>query len=107
MSGPVILEPPARMWECPNCDFKDVTREAKPHARMHNCRGMRGLSVPMVPLGTRCAVVAKEREDYVGKDVVTYDGENRPIMAVETVRDDGNDIAVYAPCASAELKMEV
>lgn len=97
---------PERRWECPNCDWQDVTREHKPHTRMHNCRGMKGLSVPMIPAGQRCAVVAKEREDYIGDDVVTFDGENRPIMAVETIRDDGNDVAVYAPCASAELRME-
>jgi hypothetical protein len=61
----------------------------------------------MVPEGMDCDVRAVEREDYIGKEVVTFDGENRPIMAVETVRGDGsNDVAVYAPCASAELRME-
>jgi hypothetical protein len=44
-------------------------------------------------------VEAVEREDYVGKEVVTTDGEGRPVMAVETTRDDGNDVAVFAPCA--------
>lgn len=88
-----------RRWECPNCDLKDVTNEAQPHSRMHTCRGLKGLTAPMVPAGTRCKVEAKEREDYVGKEVVTVDGDNRPIMRVETTRDEGNDVAVFAPLA--------
>lgn len=90
---------PEHRWECPNCDFTDVTHEAQPHTRMHTCTGLKNLSAPMVPAGTRCKVEAKEREDYVGKEDVTYDEDNRPIMAVETTRDDGNDVAVFAPCA--------
>lgn len=92
---------PEHRWECPNCDFTDVTHEAQPHSRMHACRGLKGLTAPMVPAGTRCKVEAKEREEYVGKENLTYDGDGRPIMAVETTREDGNDIAVFAPCAGA------
>lgn len=95
-----ILKPEQR-WECPNCTATDVTHEAQPHTRFHNCRGLRGLSAPFVPAGTRCEVKVVEREDYVGKEVVTTDGEGRPVMAVETVRDDGNDVAVFAPCATS------
>jgi hypothetical protein len=47
-------------------------------------------------------VKAVEREDYVGDEIVTTDGDNTPIMAVETTRDDGsNDVAVFAPCAQS------
>jgi hypothetical protein len=46
-------------------------------------------------------VKAVEREDYVGDEIVTTDGDNTPIMAVETIRDDGNDVAVFAPCAQS------
>jgi hypothetical protein len=94
-----ILKPEQR-WECPNCMLKEVTHEAQPHTRFHACRGLKGLTAPMVPEGTRCEVKAVEREDYVGKEIVTVDGDNRPVMAVETVRDDGNDVAVFAPCAT-------
>jgi hypothetical protein len=80
--------------------LKEVTHEAQPHTRFHACRGLKGLTAPMVPEGTRCEVKAVEREDYVGKEIVTVDGDNRPVMAVETVRDDGNDVAVFAPCAT-------
>lgn len=94
-----ILQPPEQRWECPNCTTTDVTYESQPHTRFHACRGLKGLSAPFVPAGTRCKVEAVEREDYVGKEVVTTDGEDRPIMRVETTRDDGNDVAVFAPCA--------
>lgn len=93
---------PERRWECPNCDFTDVTYEVEAHTRFHACRGLKGLAAPMVPAGTRCQVRAKEREDYIGKEMVQYDGEGRPVMAVETIREDGNDIAVLAPCAYSE-----
>lgn len=86
-------------WECPNCPLKEVTREAAVHTRFHNCRGLKGLSAPMVPAGTKCKVEAKDREDYVGKELVQTDGEGRPVMSIVTTRDDGTDCAVLAPCA--------
>lgn len=101
----VILKPEQR-WECPNCELKQVTHEVNPHTRFHACRGLNGLTAPMVPAGTKCEVKANVREDYVGKDDVQFDGEGRPIMAVETVRDDGNDVAVLAPCAYSRTWIE-
>lgn len=96
-----LLAPPERHWECPNCDTKDVTREAQPHQRFHPCRGLRGgLTAPMVPAGTRCKVEALEREDYIGSEQVQlHDG--RPVMNVTTTRNDGVDVAVFAPTATA------
>lgn len=87
-------------WECPNCDTTDVTFESQPHSRMHTCSAMAGLTVPMVPAGTRCKVVAVEREDYIGRDMVQTDGHGRPVMATVVTRDDGEDRAVYAPTAT-------
>lgn len=95
-----ILSPEQR-WECPNCTSTDVTHEAQPHTRFHACRGLKGLTAPFIPAGTRCKVEAVEREDYIGKEVVTTDGENRPIMRVETTRDEGNDVVVFAPLAQS------
>lgn len=100
MTRGVLLQPPECRWECPNCDLTDVTHEAQPHVRMHICRGLRGLTAPMVPAGTRCKTVALERQDYVGREDVQYDGEGQPVMAVEVTRDDGTDLAVLAPCAT-------
>ena len=91
-------------WSCPNCDLTDVTREATPHTRFHACRGLRGLTAPMVPDGTRCKVEVAERGDYVGKEMVQTDGEGRPVMSVVTTRDQGQDCTVYAPCATARAE---
>lgn len=102
MSGIPILNPEQR-WECPNCPAQEVTHEAQPHTRYHTCRGLKGLSAPMVPVGTRCQVVAREREDYVGSEIVTEDADGRPIMSVETLHEDGrNDVAVFAPLATLD-----
>jgi hypothetical protein len=90
-------------WECPNCTATNVTR-LPPDAvasRFHACAGLKGLTAPMVPAGTRCKVQAIEREDYINGDLVTTDSAGRPVMAVETIRDDGTDRAVFAPCAVA------
>lgn len=99
---PVLLASEQR-WECPNCTATDVThlRADLPASRFHPCRGLQGLTAPMVPAGTRCKVQALGREDYIAGDHVTADGEGRPVMAVETIRDDGTDRAVFAPCAVA------
>lgn len=93
-------------WTCPNCTATDVTYQQEPHTRFHACRGLRGLTAPMVPAGTSCKVEAVEREDYVGRELVQTDAEGRPVMRVETTRDDGNDVAVFAPCATANLRRD-
>jgi hypothetical protein len=102
---PVLLAPEQR-WTCPNCDATDVTHHPADAvtSRFHPCRGLRGLTAPMVPAGTTCKVEALEREDYIAGDHVTVDGEGRPVMAVQVTRDDGTDRAVYAPCAVAGRK---
>lgn len=98
---PIMLAVPESRWECPNCTTTDVTREAGPHVRFHACRGLAGLTAPMVPAGQRAKVTAHEREDYIGRDVVQVDGNGRPVMAIVTTRDDGQDVTVLAPCAVA------
>lgn len=92
---------PEQRWECPNCAVTHVSREAQPHTPFHTCTGLRGLTAPFVPAGTRCKVEAVERGDWVGKELVQADGDGRPVMAVVTTRDDGQDCAVLAPCATA------
>lgn len=95
-----ILRPEHR-WSCPNCSTESVTREPAPHTRFHACKGLKGLTAPMVPAGTRCKVEAVERGDWVGKELVQTDNEGRPVMAIVTTRDGGQDCAVFAPCAVA------
>lgn len=95
---------PEQHWECPNCTLTQVTHESAPHIRYHACTGLRGLTAPMVPAGTRCKVEAVDRQDYVYGDIVTCDGDGRPVMAVVTTRDDGQDCAVMAPLAIASVR---
>lgn len=94
-----LLDAPITRWECPNCDHTDATRQAEPHGRFHTCKGLAGLTAPMVVAGTRCKVEAVERDDYIGSEDVQYDADGRPVMSVITTRDDGTDVAVYAPTA--------
>lgn len=93
-----------RHWECPNCTFTDVTQEVAPHSRFHACRGLRGLTSPMVPAGTRARVSAVDREDYVGSEIVQTDGEGKPVMSIVTEREDGQDCAVLAPLATLDSR---
>jgi hypothetical protein len=86
-------------WTCPNCTETAVTVDAP--NRFHNCRGLLGLTAPLVLDGVRAKVEAVEREDYVGREMVQTDAEGRPVMSVVTTRDDGTDVAVLAPCATA------
>jgi hypothetical protein len=62
--------------------------------------------MPFVEEGVHCKVEVNEREDYVGDELVTVNGAGRPVMNVVTTRDDGNDLAVFAPCARADLRGE-
>lgn len=106
---PVILDN-TKVWECPNpdCNVTDATNEARPHTRMHQCRGLGGLVAPLVikAMADRgeAVVTPVVREDYVGNEKgLTYDEEGRPIMAVVTEYADGsNDVAMYAPTATVD-----
>lgn len=106
MPGPVLLELPELRWHCPACELDDVSRAAvEPGAfvqRMHNCPSLAGLLVPMLPAGVNAKLEAVEREDWIGDELVPLDGEGRPVMAVVTTRDDGQDCTVYAPTATAK-----
>lgn len=97
------LVTPENHWYCPNCRKEDVTHEPRPHVRFHICPRLRGLTAPMVPAGTRAKVELREREDYIGSEQVQLDPERgRPVMSVVTIRDDGQDVAVFAPTATAK-----
>lgn len=74
------------------------TREDK--TIFHPCKGLAGISAPMVLKGTRVDVRAVEREDYIGDERPQFDANGRPVMAVVTERDDGQDAAVFAGLAT-------
>lgn len=106
MNVPILQ--PRHEWACPNCVQRDVTTESRPHSRMHACAGLSGLTAPMLPardvVNHGARVVAKVREDYVGKEIVTTDDNGTPVMAVETEYADGHtDLAVFAPAANMEV----
>jgi len=96
--GFVILQAPEQRWTCGNCSDTAVTH-GQPN-RFHRCRGLAGILAPMVRDGQRSRVVVLEREDYIGSEIVQYDGNGRPVMAVSTEHWDGsNDLIVKAPTA--------
>lgn len=88
------------VWVCDRCSIRDVTREASPHTRFHPCAGMGGLTMPLTREGDLVKIMVNEREDYIGDEDVQY-ANGRPVMSVTTTRDDGEDVAVYAPTAHA------
>jgi hypothetical protein len=99
-----LIEPPITNWVCPACKLTDQTKQHGYHVRYHTCPKMRFLSAPMVRQGTAAKLVVHEREAYIGKELVQYDPEqHRPLVSLETVRDNGNDLIVYAPTATASV----
>ena len=93
----------ARRWTCPDCPVEAVTHEAQPHSQLHQCKAHGGLAVPMVLDGTKAGITIREREDYVGTDMVQLH-EGRPIMSVTVERDNGQDVAVFAASATGTGK---
>jgi hypothetical protein len=92
-----------RDWYCPNCRVEARSNEARPHSKFHRCRAAFGLTAPLVEKGVRAKVEFVAREDYIGKDVVTMDGNGRPVMSVVTTRENGQDTAVFAPHVAAKI----
>jgi hypothetical protein len=55
----------------------------------------------MVPKGQKAKLELREREDYVGNEMVQLDPERqRPVQSIITTRDNGQDVAIYAPTAT-------
>jgi hypothetical protein len=93
-------------WTCPNCHREEQTRlpYGTAASRFHPCPGLGGLTAPMIPAGLSAKVTAEERQDYAAGEMVTCDAAGRVVMAVRTTRDDGDDLAVFAPCAVMHLR---
>jgi hypothetical protein len=99
MSVPLLRRD--QFWECPNCPAVDKTNDPRANP-FHRCRGLAGLTAPLVPAGTRCQVTAHEREDYIAAELVPLH-EGRPVAQVRTTRDDGQDCLVLAPTARVRV----
>ena len=105
MTAP-LLEPPVTRWHCPACHREDCTKIAGPHTQYHQCAALKGAWVPFVEEGTKAGLVVNGRDDYLGTDIPTVDGEGRPVMSVNVERDDGNDCFIFAPCATALINKD-
>ena len=88
-------------WYCPNCGITDQTVNMP--NRFHNCAKLGGLTSPLFRVGTKAKVEAVMRDDYVGTDIVQKDDQGRIVMALKTTRDDGTDVVVFAPTATAKV----
>jgi hypothetical protein len=88
-----------QLWYCPNCDAEARTVDAA--LPMHACGGIKGLVAPLVLSGTKAKTETRDREDYVGKELVQTDAEGRIVMSSVTTRDDGEDCTVYVGTAQA------
>ena len=97
-----LLEPPVTDWVCPGCGHTDRTRQARAHTRMHACPKAGGMTVPLAVAGVAAKLVMHEREDYVGDEDVPVAADGRVYMSAEIIRDEGTDLAVYAPTAYAD-----
>ena len=95
----IALVTPTHDWYCPNCGRRDQTAELRPHSRFHTCPRLGMISAPMLPVGTKAKVERIERQDYTNGDKVQTDENGRPVMAVQTTRDEGTDVMVFAPVA--------
>lgn len=100
-----LLAPEFEGWYCPNCPVTDRVRTLPPGAsRFHTCSGLHGLIAPLIREGIHAAVIAEEREDYLNGEIQRTGDDGKPYMAVRTLRDDGEDVAVNAGLAHAELR---
>ena len=92
-------------WYCPNCWTTDRTAPLPPgSSRYHNCPGLHDLSAPLIRAEVRAKVEAEEREDYLNGETQATGSDGRPYMAIRTTRADGDDLAVNAGLAHAELR---
>ncbi len=90
-----------RTWFCPSCDAAARTVDSK--TPMHPCAGLAGLVAPLLPEGQRGQHTAVEREDWIGRELVQYDGNGRPMMSVRTETEDSLSTTVYAPTATGRV----
>lgn len=103
MSGVPVLQRRI-VWVCPNgCPAYSITERADVHQQMHVCQALHGLMAPLIEEGQRVKVEAVEREDFIAGEVVTKDENGRPIMAVHTTREEGEDRLIFAPAATMEV----
>lgn len=106
---PAVILAASEDWTCQFCWYTEQTPKlalapGEVATRFHPCPAQGGLTTPLKPAGVRCEVRPVQRGDYVGAELVQRGRQGQTPMAFETIRDDGNDVAVLAACATAELR---
>lgn len=86
------------LMSCPECSARFNLAAHQLLPLLHRCSGHGGMLLPMVQDGIKAHVTVVEREDYIGRERPMMH-EGRPIMAVTTTRDDGEDRVIFAPTA--------
>lgn len=92
-------------FTCPNCTSALwLDKHPGPRPVLHHCPKLGGFLAPMFREGEKVKVEAHEREDYLGEDEgkVRLNEDGRPFMCVETTRENGTDVLVFAPIATGE-----
>jgi hypothetical protein len=91
-----------RSWHCPECRLTSQTRDDGTGVRYHQCPKLRGLATPMLLAGVKAKLTLHEWDDYIGSEMVQLDPERRrPVRSIVTTRDNGQDVVVLAPTATA------
>lgn len=91
-------------WYCPNCGLRDTTAGPRPN-RYHTCPALHGLTAPLLPESVKAKVTAQLREADVGTELVqTAPEDGKPYMTVTTLRDEGQDVIVFAPTISINAR---
>lgn len=96
-----VLVSYVRHWKCANgCGMTKKTDIPEPHAPLHQCYLLRGAWVPFIEEGEKAHQVINRREDYAGTDLLTRDGDGKPVMSIQTIHEDGReDCTIFAPCS--------
>lgn len=111
MHRPTLIETVTRYY-CPNCDWTHATKrfdvpQGKREYYQHPCVGLGGLMAPLILEGVKCKVEAQVREDYVGREITHNDENGRPITAVITTRDEGQDARGNVPCVQVSASKDL
>ena len=88
------------LWYCPNCDAEACTGTTSTKIPFHPCSKLGTIMTPLIRVGEKAKVEAREREDYIGDEEVQTDANGRPVMSVVVTRDEGQDCTVFPPSAT-------
>jgi hypothetical protein len=90
-------------WYCPSCALTEQT--VNKDNRFHHCPKLRMVS-PLVRAGVHAKIERHMRQDYIGNEQVRRDDDGQPVMNLTITRDDGQDVFVFAPTATARGKSQ-